>query len=113
MLNNSSNNEINLHSYTVEDQANGKKLDIFISDFVLDVNGNVIISPDQWGPTAVSDDGTETDDSSWDGSGEFLVENQRKERLDLVTREIEKIVLRYRFLIKNHGHCQMGMLGPQ
>ena len=46
--------EIDLHSYTIESQAGGKKLDIFISDFVLDGNGDVVISPDQWGETGVS-----------------------------------------------------------
>jgi len=46
--------EIDLHSYTIESQAGGKKLDIFISDFVLDVNGNVVISPDQWGETGIA-----------------------------------------------------------
>lgn len=47
--------EIGIHeNYTVEDQAGGKKLDIFIGDFDLSDNSDVIISPDQWGETAMA-----------------------------------------------------------
>jgi len=74
-------NEINLHSYAVEDQAGGKKLDIFISDFVLDANGDVIISPDTWGPTTTSADGTEEDNSIWNAN-EVLAGNFFGEALD-------------------------------
>ena len=67
-------NEIDTHSnYTIEDQAGGKKLDIFIGDFDLAANSGVVVSPDTWGPTTVADadDGFEHNDTTWydDNSG--------------------------------------------
>ena len=61
--------EINLHSYTIEDQAGGKKLDVFISDFILDANGDVVISPDTWGPITTSDDCVSLDGTYMDDNG--------------------------------------------
>ncbi|MBW2178772.1 MAG: hypothetical protein JRG81_00125 [Deltaproteobacteria bacterium] len=60
--------EIDIHSnYTVEDQAGGKKLDIFIGAFSLSDNDDIVVSPDTWGPTTVTDadDGFEQDDTTW------------------------------------------------
>ena len=62
--------EIDLHSYIIESQAGGKKLDIFISDFILDANGDVVISPDQWGETGIAH--TNDDCCEGESSGVFL-----------------------------------------
>ena len=58
--------EIGIHEgYTIEDQAGGKKLDLFLGDFDLPADGSIIVSPDTWGPTVTGDDGVETDDTTW------------------------------------------------
>ena len=67
--------EIAIHEgYTVETQAQGKKLDFFLGEFDLPDDGSVIISPTTWGPTTTSDDcdqyGTTYED---DYSGEIYV----------------------------------------
>jgi len=79
--------ETDIHSnYTIENQAGGKKLDIFIGDFDLPAGGDIVISPDQWGPTTIADadDGFETDDTSWadDSSGFIATGNHSSGILD-------------------------------
>jgi len=59
--------EIGIHDgYVIEDQAGGKKLDFFLGDFDLPVNGDVTISPTTWGPTTTSDDCYQADSTYHD-----------------------------------------------
>ena len=58
--------EIGIHEgYVIEDQAGGKKLDFFLGDFDLPDNGDLVISPDTWGPTTTSNDCMEVDDTTY------------------------------------------------
>ena len=53
-------NEIPIHTYDVVEQAGGKKVDIFMGDFNLPANSDVIVSPATFGPSATTDDCIET-----------------------------------------------------
>jgi len=60
--------ETSIHDYTVETQAGGKKLDIFIGSFDLAAGDQVTVSPTTWGPTEIAadaNDGYERTDTGW------------------------------------------------
>ena len=67
--------EKDLHTYTSETQANGKKIDIFIGNLTLIANETRVISPDTWGTdvgiAANADDGDELVGTGWNINGSY------------------------------------------